>query len=95
MNKKITKNVRYDKYNNYCVNEKGADLPNKKIGNQSLNSCLAKCARKATVCSGVEYYPKKYLGAKCFHIDAGLGDKRAAKGASGKRNKDATCYVRG
>lgn len=96
MNKSITKNVRYDKFNNFCVNSKNKDLkdePSK--GGQDLNSCLADCARNATMCSAAEYYEKGRKGKKCYHINQGLGDaKRAAKGSPKKRYRDATCYVR-
>jgi hypothetical protein len=94
MSKNIMKNVRYDKFNNYCVNSKGKDLKDTKMKNQSLNSCLANCAKNHTKCSGVEYYAKKRKGTKCFHILQGLTDKAAAKGSSAKRFRDAVCYVR-
>lgn len=95
MKKSITKNVRYDKFNNYCVNEQNEDIKETYIkGIKDLNQCLAACARNATKCSAAEFYNKN---KKCYHINKGLsGRGKASKGKTGaKRYKDATCYVRG
>merc|ERR550514_2594173 len=99
MRKTITKNVRYDKFNNFCVNSAGKDLtvtPLKDPKFQNLNACLAECARNAEKCSAVEFYEKGRDGVKCHQVLQGLSkDLKAAKGSSAKRFKDATCYVRG
>lgn len=63
-------------------------------GMDNLNACLANCARDMMKCSGVEFYEKSWNGSKCYHMLTGLGPNKAAKGASGKRWRDATCYVR-
>jgi len=96
MSKSITKNVRYDKFNNHCVTAEGVDIQETKMkGITDLNTCLAQCARNHTKCSAVEYYEKGWGGDKCFHILQGLGKMKAAKGKEGKRFRDSTCYVRG
>lgn len=93
--KSITKNVRYDKFNNFCVSDKGKDLPQTKInGKNNLNACLAACAMNHLKCSAAEYYAKGWNGSNCYHILTGLDSNRAAKGSPGKRWRDATCYVR-
>ena len=65
MMKSITKNVRYDKFNNFCASEKGEDLDGTAMTGakyESLNGCLAECARNHEKCSGVEWYAKKWDG---------------------------------
>jgi hypothetical protein len=98
MNKSITKNVRYDKFNNFCVNNKGKDLtdtPLRDKSKQGLNDCLASCAKNHEKCSAVEYYEKGRGEYKCYQILMGLSDEnKAAKGSSKPRYMDATCYVR-
>jgi hypothetical protein len=103
MSKSITKNVRYDKFNNFCVAEDGKDVKETPVkGVTTLNACLAGCVREAMnpkrpahECSGAEWYAGGRDGYKCYHVNQGMGKKRAAKGSPGKRFKDATCYVRG
>jgi S-adenosylmethionine hydrolase len=69
MNKNIMKNVRYDKFNNYCVNAKGEDIQETPIkGKDNLNSCLAACAMNHLKCSAAEYYAKGRDGNKCYHV---------------------------
>jgi hypothetical protein len=65
MTKGVTRNVRYDKFNNFCTNDKGKDLKGTAMTGakyQSLNVCLAECARNAEKCSGVEWYNNKWNG---------------------------------
>jgi hypothetical protein len=97
MNKSITKNVRYDKFNNYCVDSEGKDIKETKMpGIKDLNGCLAQCARNMMDCMAVEYYEKGRDGLNCFHhLKSEHGNRTPAKGSSKKRYKDATCYVRG
>jgi len=97
MMKSITKNVRYDKFNNFCVSDSGKDLPQTKMnGSWDLNKCLAECARNHTKCGAAEFYEKGWGGARCYHILTGIaGSNKASKGSPGKRWRDATCYVRG
>jgi hypothetical protein len=96
MMKSITKNVRYDKFNNFCVNAKGKDLKQTKMKKEkTLNACLASCARNHNKCGGAEWYAKGWKGAKCYHILTGLGKDKAAKGSPRKKRfRDAVCYVR-
>lgn len=95
MSSSIKRNIKYTKYNNYCVSASGKDLKQTKItGKQDLNACLAACVRN-NKCSAGEWYAKGWNGSKCYHINTGMGNDRAAKGASGKRWRDAACYVRG
>lgn len=97
MSKTITKNVRYDKFDNFCVAADGRDLADTAMRDpklQNLNACLAACARDALKCSAVEFYAAGRGGSKCYLVLQGLGKNKAAKGASGKRYRDATCYVR-
>lgn len=98
MNKSITKNISYDKFNDICVNSAGKDIERgQKLikGDVSLNDCLAGCARK-TNCSGIEHYEKGWGdNFHCYHF-YGDGADRPAKGRTGaKRFNDATCYVKG
>lgn len=100
MKSSITKNVRYDKFNNFCVNSKNKDIQETpmKDGPQDLNTCLMKCAMNHegnNACSAVEYYEKGRNGIKCYLVNQGMSDaKKAAKGSPKKRYLDATCYVR-
>lgn len=94
MSSNITKNVRYDRYKNFCVNAQGKDLPQTKInGKDSLNSCLGACAKNPK-CSAGEWYNKGWNGSKCYHILTGFAKDRAVKADTGKRWRDAQCFTR-
>lgn len=69
MTSSIKRNVKYTRYNNYCVNAKGKDLTQTKInGVNDLNKCLAACVRNSN-CSAGEWYAKGWNGSKCYHIN--------------------------
>lgn len=74
MKKTITKNVRYDKYNNFCANKENEDIQETwiKEAGKELNTCLAMCAKNHSKCSGVEHYASGWDGKFCFHILHGL-----------------------
>jgi hypothetical protein len=82
----------YTKYNNYCVNANNKDLGQTrwKAGDGSQENCEAECSSDIQ-CNGYEWYETKSV---CHLMKTGWGKNKSAKGASGKRWKDAICMVK-
>ena len=79
-------------YPKQCVTSSNAGTDETKHldGDSGVNVCRSECESNEK-CSAIEWFQNKWNGVRCYLI---LDDNRAAKGISGARWMDATCYIK-
>ena len=82
----------WDNYPNICVSATNVDLPqtNHPTGDANIDACQAECNSNSK-CSAIEWYSSSWGGSNCKLM---LSDVPATKGSSGRRWKDAICYIK-